>query len=352
MPREHNIRSRHSESSDEEKEDVEPVVEECNLQAASSRSSSMNGYQSRSRSSSRSQSPKRQRGVKERPRRRERDNSPPSTWHDRARSRRERRSRERRRKRDDSQRDNHSHHTHNNNTSMNPINPIILIGGNGGRKRRRSPDIDEFRPRCDPTLVRYLFKKARFFMIKSNNYENIALSKARGVWSTPPQNEAKLNQAYRECKNVILIFSVKESGRFQGFARLSSESRHDVPPVNWVLPPGLTARALGGVFYIDWICRKELPFIKCQHLYNPWNEGKPVKIGRDGQEIEPRLAEELCRLFQVDEGVDLVGIIKKARAERERLKRKLTSGGAAVLGDRDRERERGLSNDRRRRRRD
>ena len=34
-----------------------------------------------------------------------------------------------------------------------------------------------------------------------------------------------------------------------------------------------------------------------QHLYNPWNEGKPVKIGRDGQEIEPRVAEELCRLF-------------------------------------------------------
>lgn len=317
---------------------------QCNLQAASSRSSSMNGYHSRSRSSSRSQSPpKRQRVVKDRQRRRERDSSPAS-WYDRTRDRRDRRSRERRRKRDDSQRDGHGHHTHNNSN-------IGLNAVGGGRKRRRSPDIDEFRPRCDPTLVRYLFKKARFFMIKSNNYENIALSKARGVWSTPPQNEAKLNQAYRECKNVILVFSVKESGRFQGFARLSSESRHDVPPVNWVLPPGLTARALGGVFYVDWICRKELPFIKCQHLYNPWNEGKPVKIGRDGQEIEPRLAEELCRLFQVDEGVDLVGIIKKARAERERLKRKLASGTVTVA-ERDREREQDISGDRRRRRRE
>ena len=36
---------------------------------------------------------------------------------------------------------------------------------------------------------------------------------------------------------------------------------------------------------------------KVQHLYNPGNEGKPVKIGRDGQEIEPKVAEELCRLF-------------------------------------------------------
>lgn len=69
-----------------------------------------------------------------------------------------------------------------------------------------------------------------------------------------------------------------------------------------VLPPGLSAKALGGVFKVDWICRKELPFTATLHLYNPWNDGKQVKIGRDGQEIEPRVAEELCRLFPEDEG--------------------------------------------------
>ena len=46
--------------------------------------------------------------------------------------------------------------------------------------------------------------------------------------------------------------------------------------------------ALGGVFKIDWICRKDLTFSKVIHLNNPWNDNKPVKIGRDGQEIEPR----------------------------------------------------------------
>ncbi|ROT76881.1 YTH domain-containing protein 1, partial [Penaeus vannamei] len=133
------------------------------------------------------------------------------------------------------------------------------------------------------TKVNYMFRDARFFLMKSNNGENIVLSKSKGVWSTPPQNEAKLNQAYREARNVILIFSVKESGRFCGFARLSGESRRDLPPVSWVLPPGLSARALGGIFEMDWISRKDLSFTKTQHLYNPWNEGKPVKIGRDGQ---------------------------------------------------------------------
>ena len=33
--------------------------------------------------------------------------------------------------------------------------------------------------------------------------------------------------------------------------------------------------------------KQDLPFQKVQHLYNPWNDGKPIKIGRDGQEIEP-----------------------------------------------------------------
>ena len=134
-------------------------------------------------------------------------------------------------------------------------------------------------------------------------------------------------------------YYIQESGKFCGVARLSTESRRDGPKVgvvfkinfligvlhqkcptytffqvSWLLPPGLSAKALGGVFHLDWICRGDLSFQKVQHLYNPWNEGKPVKIGRDGQvlkkllavlcfsclvfqEIEPKVAEELCRLF-------------------------------------------------------
>lgn len=163
------------------------------------------------------------------------------------------------------------------------------------------------------TKLNYLFRDTRFFLIKSNNAENITLSKAKGVWSTLPQNEANLNQAYRESRNVLLIFSVKESGKFAGFARLSSEARRDVPPISWVLPPGLSAKVLDGVFKVDWICRKELSFSSTLHLYNPWNEGKPVKIGRDGQEIEPKVAEELCRLFPEDEGIEMTPILRKSK---------------------------------------
>lgn len=36
-------------------------------------------------------------------------------------------------------------------------------------------------------------------------------------------------------------------------------------------------------FFFYFLFRRELPFIKTAHLSNPWNEHKPVKIGRDGQ---------------------------------------------------------------------
>jgi YTH domain-containing protein 1 len=57
------------------------------------------------------------------------------------------------------------------------------------------------------TKLNYLFRDSRFFVIKSNNADNVGLSKSKGVWSTLPQNEANLNQAFRESRNVLLIFS-------------------------------------------------------------------------------------------------------------------------------------------------
>merc|ERR1719464_2037593 len=168
------------------------------------------------------------------------------------------------------------------------------------------------------TKLNYLFRDARFFMVKSSVAENIDISKERGVWSTPPANEGRFNKAFRESRNVLMIFSVKESGKFCGFARLASESRRDGPPVPWLLPPGLSAKALGGVFKIDWICKKDLVFQKVGHLYNPWNENKPVKIGRDGQEIEPSVAENLCKLFVTDNGIDMTPILRRSKESARR----------------------------------
>ncbi|XP_021961107.1 YTH domain-containing protein 1 isoform X2 [Folsomia candida] len=165
----------------------------------------------------------------------------------------------------------------------------------------------------------YILRDARFYLMKSNNLENVALSKMKGVWSTLPANENKINQAFRESRNVVLIFSVKESGKFSGFARLSTESQRNGTQINWILPAGLSQRALGGVFNIEWIAKNELSFTKTQHLFNPWNEGKPVKIGRDGQEVEPHVASELCRLFPSDTKVNWSSILKNSKEAAKRV---------------------------------
>lgn len=212
----------------------------------------------------------------------------------------------------------------------------MSAGGSTAADKEKSDKEKSFGAYDYRTKLNYFFRETRFFLIKSNNAENVVLSKERGVWSTLPQNEANLNQAYRESRNVILIFSVKESGRFAGFARMNGESRRDVPAVSWVLPPGLSAKVLGGVIKVDWVCKRELPFIGTSHLYNPWNEGKPVKIGRDGQEIEAKIGAELCRLFPEDQHVDLLPILKRsketARLLREQGVRMPFKGPAALLG--------------------
>lgn len=112
------------------------------------------------------------------------------------------------------------------------------------------------------------------------------------------------------------------SGKFAGFARMSAQSRRDLAQPAWVLPPSISAKALGGVIEIDWICRKELSFNCTSHLYNSWNEGKPVKIGRDGQEIEPKVGAELCRLFPEDEKIELTPILRKSKETAKMMREK------------------------------
>ena len=46
-------------------------------------------------------------------------------------------------------------------------------------------------------------------------------------------------------------------------------------------------------FRVDWIRTKHLPFIRTKHLRNPWNNGREVKISRDGTELEPSVGRQL-----------------------------------------------------------
>lgn len=99
-----------------------------------------------------------------------------------------------------------------------------------------------------------LFINTRYFLIKSNNYENVVIAKQNNAWSTPVGNESRLSKAFHESNNVILIFSVRESGKFQGFARLASPPDSRLK-VDWVLPPRMSPDALSHPFKLDWVTK-------------------------------------------------------------------------------------------------
>ncbi|XP_050186132.1 3'-5' RNA helicase YTHDC2-like [Myiozetetes cayanensis] len=130
----------------------------------------------------------------------------------------------------------------------------------------------------------------RYFIMKSSNLQNIDISQQKGIWSTTPSNERKLNGAFWESGTVYLIFSVQGSGHFQGFARMSSAIGCEKSQ-EW----GSTG--FGGVFKVEWIRKESIPFQFAHHLLNPWNDNKKVQISRDGQELEPQVGEQLLQLW-------------------------------------------------------
>lgn len=131
----------------------------------------------------------------------------------------------------------------------------------------------------------------RYFIMKSSNLRNLEISQQKGIWSTTPSNERKLNRAFWESSVVYLVFSVQGSGHFQGFSRMSSEIGREKSQ-DW------GSAGLGGVFKVEWIRKESLPFQFAHHLLNPWNDNKKVQISRDGQELEPQVGEQLLQLWE------------------------------------------------------
>lgn len=82
------------------------------------------------------------------------------------------------------------------------------------------------------------------------------------------------------------------------------------------MPPTIPASVFSGIIEIDWISKQPLSFSLCNDLKNPFNDNKEVKISRDGQEIDPVVAEKLCRLFALDPSVDVPSMLEGLKIEK------------------------------------
>ena len=209
-----------------------------------------------------------------------------------------------------------------------PVEEDFSISRTSKRRRTSKEEEDRLRRKEKERRLRdktwdeklsYFFRDSRFFIVKSFNEENVKKSQETGVWSSLPANQRIFEEAFIRHRNVILFFSVVESGRFQGFARISSELKKN-QEVNWVLPESFKKRNhedpfKGVLFEIDWICKENLTFGQTSHLFNELNSRKPVKIARDGQEIDSVTGERLALLFPEDQNTDIIASLKKMKRQ-------------------------------------
>lgn len=185
----------------------------------------------------------------------------------------------------------------------------------------------------------------RYFVCKSLSVADLETAKATCRWSTQMHNAARFNEAFHAAKNVYFLFSANRTASYFGYARMESPipEEESPPPVcepveentttvtltDAILdpetgeercPPGeiVEDTKRGCLFWQVFDCPEEeaeqeqwtapcklkwlsngtpLPFTQTKHLRNPLNDDKPVKIARDGTEIEPSVGAQLCSLF-------------------------------------------------------
>ncbi|KAK4200841.1 YT521-B-like domain-containing protein [Triangularia verruculosa] len=147
----------------------------------------------------------------------------------------------------------------------------------------------------------------RFFIVKSFNDENVRQCMEDNLWTTQAHNSAVFAEAFEQCKNVILFFSINQSGHFQGYARMVTPPSDEVPRPAWMR--GLHWES-GEPFALEWLSTTPIEFSRIRWIRNSLNDSQ-VFFGKDGQEIE----------FQA--GVDLLremDLVREREQEQERTR--------------------------------
>ena len=112
------------------------------------------------------------------------------------------------------------------------------------------------------------------------------LSVKEGVWSTTFGPTKKLSFARQQASHVYLIFSVNESGCFQGFAELKSQPSASIKPSLFKATRSSPIQYCEN-FNVDWrVSGIQFHFKKLNGFPpNPLNENKTIMQSKNGQEL-------------------------------------------------------------------
>ena len=77
-----------------------------------------------------------------------------------------------------------------------------------------------------------MYKNAKFFIMKSQDETSVLISQKESVWSTTFGPTKKLTDAYKnpQNQNVVLIFSINESGGYQGYCLMKGTPNQALKP--------------------------------------------------------------------------------------------------------------------------
>ena len=164
--------------------------------------------------------------------------------------------------------------------------------------RRTDPHHESGFSSSNPNKSESQSGKVRFFLLKSWNYENIAIAQEENTWATQTKNEDVFVEAFKTCRDVVFFFSANHSKAFQGYARMQGlPGERGVPQPSWVKNLHWPTT---DPFRLKWIVKEETPYRAVGNLKNPLNENLAVFVGRDGQEIPEKLGLQLCDIIDED----------------------------------------------------
>uniref|UniRef100_A0A7N0T6Y9 YTH domain-containing family protein n=2 Tax=Kalanchoe fedtschenkoi TaxID=63787 RepID=A0A7N0T6Y9_KALFE len=146
------------------------------------------------------------------------------------------------------------------------------------------------------------YVNAKFFVIKSYSEDDVHKSIKYNVWSSTPNGNKKLSNAYEDAQSLsggipggcplFLFFSVNASGQFCGVAEMVGRVDFNRDMDFW------QQDKWSGSFPVKWHIIKDVPNSNFRHITLANNENKPVTNSRDTQEISFTPGLEMLKIFK------------------------------------------------------
>jgi hypothetical protein len=132
-------------------------------------------------------------------------------------------------------------------------------------------------------------------MIKSYFEEDIHKAIKYNLWSSSKNGNNTLNNAFQNGGNVYLLFSCNKSLSFLGMAKMKSVVEYDK-----YFPYWSQDNKWGGVFSIEWVFIKDIPFKQFKDISITMRDGvvRPVTFSKDAQEVPFTDGKKLVEIFE------------------------------------------------------